>query len=508
MSSAPTNNSDTKNNSHQDPQKKWFASHPLVWGVIVVVVVAAVVFIIVQPKETELSYAVRMIKQNKAAAAVPILERLAIKHPEEPDVHPWLAQGYLATQRYAEARTELDTAIRLRVSPKSLIPMIQAFTNYYQIRGDFQDAEKLYQAAVRIGLKDNVAKERSLFYIAYADHDLQNEKYEDAAKHLQTAHELEAGLDEETKKGIRMRQADCLRRMAALAEVTEKDDDKALKLLEQSLAISDETLTHKAIATIYDRKGNQQEAIKHYQAVAQADPNNLEVWHHLVDLLLARKEYDKAQEALNELSNKERSPENYELLANVCLKLSNYAGAVRGFEEAANLSPTLPLLEKLKKTLLLWAESLNSEGKTQEAESVRGHADRVSEQISVKLQEKEAQDAAKNKAKLIAEPISILFSRNWLAKDSITPEGKLRIRNSSDQPIEDLTLTAVFYDRTARARNGSVDLPVATPSHFFGPQEEKWLYFSCPSTVKRDHHLTVIIYSKGKLLKEFPVAKY
>lgn len=507
MSSAPTNNSDTKNNSHQGPQKKEFASRPLVWGVIVLVI-AAVVFIIVQPKETELSYAVRMIKQNKAAAAVPILERLAIKHPEEPDVHPWLAQGYLATQRYAEARTELDTAIRLRVSPKSLIPMIQAFTNYYQIRGDFQDAEKLYQAAVRIGLKDNVAKERSLFYIAYADHDLQNERYEDAAKHLQTAHELEAGLDEETKKGIKMRQADCLRRMAAVAEVTEKDDDKALKLLEQSLAISDETLTHKAIATIYDRKGNQQEAIKHYQAVAQADPNNLEVWHHLVDLLLARKEYDKAQEALNELSNKERSPENYELLANVCLKLSNYAGAVRGFEEAANLSPTLPLLEKLKKTLLLWAESLSSEGKTQEAESVRGHADRVSEQIAVKLQEKEAQDAAKNKAKMIAEPISILFSRNWLAKDSITPEGKLRIRNSSDQPIEDLTLTAVFYDRTARARNGSVDLPVASPSHFFGPQEEKWLYFSCPSTVKRDHHLTVIIYSKGKLLKEFPVAKY
>lgn len=475
---------------------------------ISILLAAGLIFLIFQPQETELSRAIRLIKQNKAAAAVPMLERLAIKHPDEPDVHPWLAQGYLATQRYAEARTELDTAIRLHVSPKSLSPMIQAFTNYYQIRGDFQDAEKLYQAAVRIGLKDNIMSERSRFYIAYADHDLQSEKYDEAAKHLQLAQELSTGLDEETRKGIKIRQADCLRRMAALAEMSEKDEDKALKLLEQSLSISDETMTHKAIATIYERRGNQQEAIKHFEAVAKADPNNLEVWHHLVDLLLARKEFDKAQEALNELSTKERSPENYELLANVCLKLSNYAGAVRGFEEAANLSPTLPLLEKLKKTLLLFADSLNQEGKTQEAESVRGHADRVSEQIAVKLQEKEAQDAAKIKAKIGAEPISILFSRNWLAKDSITPEGKLRIRNASDTPIEDLTLTAVFYDRTARLRNGSVDLPVASPSHTLGPQEEKWLYFSCPSTVKRDHQLTVIIYSKGKLMKEFPVAKY
>jgi tetratricopeptide (TPR) repeat protein len=160
-----------------------------------------------------------LIKQNKAAAAVPMLERLAIKHPDEPDVHPWLAQGYLATQRYAEARTELDTAIRLHVSPKSLSPMIQAFTNYYQIRGDFQDAEKLYQAAVRIGLKDNIMSERSRFYIAYADHDLQSEKYDEAAKHLQLAQELCTGLDEETQKGIKIRQADCLRRMAALAEM-------------------------------------------------------------------------------------------------------------------------------------------------------------------------------------------------------------------------------------------------------------------------------------------------
>lgn len=475
---------------------------------ISILLAAGLIFLIFQPQETELSRAIRLIKQNKAAAAVPILERLAVKHPDEPDVHPWLAQGYLATQRYAEARTELDTAIRLRVPSKSLSPMIQAFTNYYQIRGDFQDAEKLYQAAVRIGLKDNIAAERSRFYIAYADHDLQTEKYDEAAKHLQLAQELSAGLDPETQKGIKIRQADCLRRMAALAEMNEKDEDKALKLLEQSLAISDETMTHKAIASIYERRGNQQEAIKHFEAVASADPNNLEVWHHLVDLLLARKEYDKAQEALNELSNKERSPENYELLATVCLKLSNYAGAVRGFEEAANLSPTLPLLEKLKKTLLLWSDSLNAEGKTQEAQSVRGHAERVSEQIAVKLKEKEAQDAAKIKAKLTEEPISILFSRNWLAKDSITPEGKLRIRNASDLPVEDLTLTAVFFDRTARSRNGSVDLPVASPSHPLGPQEEKWLYFSCPSTVKRDHQLTVIIYSKGKLLKEFPVAKY
>lgn len=105
-------------------------------------------------------------------------------------------------------------------------------------------------------------------------------------------------------------------------------------------------------------------------------------------------------------------------------------------------------------------------------------------------------------------PVALSSSRIWLAKGSLTPEGEIKIRNISGKPVADLALQAVFFDNTTRRQCGTVSLPVATPqSQPFPEDASRSLYFSCPNIVKPEHQLAVIIFWRGRFLKEFPVSK-
>jgi tetratricopeptide (TPR) repeat protein len=466
-----------------------------------------------RPRETEFGKAVTMIKQGRAAAAIPVLERLTHEDPDNSNVYPWLAQSYLACERYAEGRTALDTALRLKLSAQELAPSIQAFAEYYQRRADYDEAEKLYQSVVKRHNGRTFDVGRAKLYMAWAEAEILSDKLNDAVYHLQQADKLAHDLDSTITQTIPLRLSDCYRKLAAIAETRDKDDKEAIRLLEQSLSVCDEPITRILLAAIYARTGQPGKAIQNYDFVSNQDPNNLEVRHRLIELLLEKKDYEKAQVALSELTDKERSVEDYELLADVNIKIANYAGAVRALEEASALRQSVPILEKLRSALLAWSDLLASQKKNQEAISVKGHAARVSEQLA----ELKGEDSVEEKTEDVEKtqgwdpnkpPISIVFSRNWLAKDSLTPEGKIKVRNITGEPITDLALSAVFFDNTMRKRNGTVLLPVASPSSPpFEADGERWLYFSCPQTVKYDHQLAVVILWKGKLLKEFPVAK-
>lgn len=144
--------------------------------------------------------------------------------------------------------------------------------------------------------------------------------------------------------------------------------------------------------------------------------------------------------------------------------------------------------------------------------SVKGHAERASEQLEALLKE-EKKDVKPEAVKADKwnpgnPPVSIVSSHNWLVKGSLTPEGEIKIKNITGEAISDLSLTAVFYDNTKKRSNGTVVLPVASPgSAPFAVEAERTLYFSCPNIVKEDHQLAVIILWRGKFLKEFPVSK-
>jgi len=296
--------------------------------------------------------------------------------------------------------------------------------------------------------------------------------------------------------------------MAAVAETGKKDADQAERYLQKSIAAYDNPETWMVLADLQYRLGKTPNAINSYKHVSNADENNLESRHRLIELFLKQGDQKGAQEALQELTLKEHSVENYQLLAQLHLKIGNQPGAVKALEDAIKLRPAdVELLNQLTRALAEWSAQLAKTGKLEESASVRGHAERVAEQISL-LVEKRADQVLKVRPRRNGPPIALTSSRIWLAKGSYTPEGEIEIKNVFGEPVAELSLTMVFYDNTARQRTGTVTIPVATAtSPPFVPNEKKKLYFSCPNIVNRQHQLAVIIFWQGRLIKELPVVK-
>jgi tetratricopeptide (TPR) repeat protein len=486
------------------------------WGwtvaTLAIILLAIALFRFWKPPETAFDHAVALIKQGKAAAALPVLEQLSTQHPAPPAVYPWLAQGYLSTDRIAEGRIALDTALRVGLSPQELVPSVLLFANYYQRKGDFEEAEKLLQCVPSNLIREDLAR----FYVDWADSELNHNNLEGAVKHLEIASSFASSISGPLQALIPHRLSEGYRRLAAVAEQNENDEPKAMALLEKSVRTNDEPATRMLLASLYNRNNMPDKAIESYRVVVAVDKNNLEARHHLIDLLLAKNDYDGAQKALVELTDKEKSVENCQQLAAADLKLNNYAGAVHALEDAYELHQNPDLLHQLLDVLNDWTVLLLKQKKVQEANSVQGHASRVQELLAkIAKDEKAERDAEADKANALANkydpsmpPIILSSSRIWLATGSVTPEGEIKIKNISGANVGDLTLKAVFYDKTAKKAAGSVTLPVATPNSVpFKANDTRTLYFSCPSTVKTDHQLAVILMWKNRLLKEFPVVK-
>jgi tetratricopeptide (TPR) repeat protein len=484
-------------------------------GFVSVIALIAGCFYLLKPQETPYSRAVALIDSGKAAAAVPILEDLSRQQPDNAKLFPPLAQAYLRTDRLAEGRVALDTALRLNVPNPSLSKTVLAYSNYYQQRGDYEEAESLFESASLACPAKDLADGRAALYMKWAEVELRSARLDSAVKHLETALTLSQSLPETMRNSLKHSLSDAYRQQAALAEMKDHNDAQAEAILEKCLSVSDEPATRMALAAIYSREKKVDQAIQNYQIVARADVNNLEARHHLIDLLCLKKDFATAQVALTELVDKEKSVENFQLLATVDLQLGNYAGAVRAYEDALALRLKPDMLKELLAVLNDWSALLSKQHKNQEALAVKGHADRVSDQLSELTRpekpdddDEDKTDKANKKTDVTNTPIALSFSRIWLARGSLTPEGEIRIKNVSGQPLTDLSLTAVFYDNTAKRTTGSVVLPVATPqSPPFPADGTRPLYFSCPNIIKADHQLAVILFWKGGLLKEFPVVK-
>jgi tetratricopeptide (TPR) repeat protein len=482
-------------------------------GLLVVGVILYAIYFFTRPAETPFTRAAALIREGKAAAALPMLEELAKEHPENLEVFPWLAQVYLSTDRLAEGRTALDTALRLNVKGPTLSPVVLSYATYYESKEDFDEAEKLFQSANTACPPQELSAGRGNLYAKWADRDLSKNKLEQAVTHLELARKFSDQLTEPQKSLVPHRLSESYRQLAATAELS-KNDASAIELLNKSLGVSDEPLTRMALAAIYSRTEQPEKAIENYKSVTATDANNLEARHRLIDLLCQTKDYQGAQEALLDLTDKEKSVENYQLLAAVNLKLENYAGAVRAFEDACDLRPKPELLKQLEAVLVDWSALLMKQKKFQEAASVKGHAERVAEQLGMLTKEDKVDLTDKQDKNAVrvddprVPPVALSSSRIWLAKGSLTPEGEIKIRNISGKPVADLALTAVFFDNTTRRQCGTVSLPVATPqSQPFPEDSARSLYFSCPNIVRPEHQLAVIIFWKGHFLKEFPVVK-
>ena len=104
-------------------------------------------------------------------------------------------------------------------------------------------------------------------------------------------------------------------------------------------------------------------------------------------------------------------------------------------------------------------------------------------------------------------PIALTTSRIWLSKGSFTPEGEIKIKNIGIEALTEMALTVAFFDKTLKKRTGSVTVSAAGNSHPMPPGQARSLYFSSPNIVRAEHQLSVLIYWKGKLIRELPVVK-
>lgn len=479
--------------------------------ILVVIVSGVLIGVMLRPPPTDLDVAINLIKTNRHAAALPLLETIARKEPDNDEVSAWLAQCYLRTDRIAEGRTALDTAIRYKLSSAVLVPVVLSYADYYENKNDFAEAEKLFASAASVCPEQDLRAGRASLYMRWSEFDATRDDTEAALKHLEQAYQLMPDEDP-VKATVPHKISEYFRRLAAVAETEENDDQKALRLLEASLKWNDEPATRMALGSIYFRRGDQEKAIQNYHSVTEQDENNLEARHRLIDLYMARNDYANAQQALLELTERERSVENYDTLATLSMKIGNYPAAVRALEDAIVLRPKdVPLLTRLHNVLVDWSTMLAQKGNSEQSISVKGHAERVAELLKELHQlDKPIPVADKGGTPALppgAPPVSLVASRIWLAKGSYTPEGELRLKNISGKPVNELALSFVIYDNTSRKRTGSVTVTAASESHPMQPDAIQSVYFTSPTTVKSDHQLAVIIFWKGRLLKELPVVK-
>lgn len=478
---------------------------------LVVIGVGVLIGVALRPPPTQFEVAVRMVRDAKYAAALPILENIERKEPDNEEVSAWLAQCYLRTDRIAEGRTALDTALKYKLSSSLLAPVVLSYADYYENKDDFGESEKLFATTQSVVPAKDLAAGRATLYMRWADHDAQQKDNEAALKHLEQAYQLMPQTDP-AKDTVPHKITEYYRELAAVAELRDHDDKKALQLLESSLKWADEPATRMALGSIYLRLDNADKAIQNYKSVTENDENNLEARHRLVDLYMAKNDLESAQAALTELTEKERSVENFDTLAALSLKIGNYAAAVRALEDAITLHPKdIPLLGSLHDALTEWSASLSKEGKADQASSVKGHADRIADLIKElqKADEKPPEVAKLDQQPFApgSPPFSLVASRIWLARGSYTPEGELRLKNISGAPVTELPLDMVIFDNTSHKRTGSVRVNVSSESHPMQADSTQTVYFSSPTTVKTDHRLAVVIYWKGRLIKELPVVK-
>jgi tetratricopeptide (TPR) repeat protein len=479
--------------------------------ILVVAALGVLIGVALRPPPTELDVAINLIKANRHAAALPLLENIERKQPDNEEVSAWLAQCYLRTDRIAEGRTALDTALRYKLPSTLLAPVVLSYADYYENKNDFAEAERLYTTAQNVCPEKDLAAGRATLYMRWSDSDAAKQDTEAALRHLQQAYQLMPPNDP-AKDTVPHRITEYFRELAAVAEMQENNDTKALQLLESSLKWADEPATRMALGSIYLRLDKTDKAIENYKSVTQNDENNLEARHRLVDLYMANNDMPAAQAALTELTEKERSVENFDTLAALSLRIGDYAAAVRALEGAIVLKPKdIPLLSALHDALVEWSTSLTRDGNQEQASSVKGHADRIADLIKeLQKNDEKPAETAKNEQQPFAPgsiPVSLVASRIWLAKGSLTPEGEIRLKNISGGNVNDLALNMVVYDNTMHKRIGSVTVTAASDSHPMAADATQVVYFSSPSTVKTEHRLAVVIYWKGRLIKELPVVK-
>lgn len=351
----------------------------------------AYISFLLRPQFSQFDQAKNLIRAGKAARAVPILEDLARKKPQDTMVLPWLARGYLSCDRIVEGRLTLDKAIALKVPPDEITQAVLAYSSFYQGNGDFTRAESLLDWAKPYCLSGDVQLAKAKLYLDWANQCEQVGNTEEAIEKLELAHNLIPQITSDKSivdpqsyaTAISRRLSETLQRQAALFETRKKSNLQAIACLKKSLSLSDQPSIRLQLADLYKQNGQRQEAISHLRHVIKSDANNLSAKHALIEILVETKNLPGAKGALQELIRNEVSADNYLALARIETRLGNYSQAVSALEEANTLRQNdLVLLKNLESVLIKWADAIAARGNLKECVAIKARAAKVQTQVA------------------------------------------------------------------------------------------------------------------------------
>ena len=214
-------------------------------------------------RQTLYMQAISLIKADKANLALPLLEKMAREHPDNASLYPWLALAYLSNERVAEGRIALDTALKMGLPAADVIHAVNAYSNFYQQRGDYEEAEKLLVSASSNCPAQILNDSRATLYLNWAETNFDENNVEEGVNHLEAAKNNSTYVHEPLHSMIPRRLAEGYKRLAAISEAS-SNDDKAAFWLEKSLAVIDDSSARTSLGQIYARLNQTQKAIENY----------------------------------------------------------------------------------------------------------------------------------------------------------------------------------------------------------------------------------------------------
>src|SRR6185369_17666148 len=122
-----------------------------------------------------------------------------------------------------------------KLSAETVTPVVLSFARYYEGRGDFGEAERLFDSAAQTCPESDLGQGRAVLYADWAEDDLKGSKLADALKHYEQAWAMVKYADEPLKTEIPHRLSDCYRQQAAIAQIRSGGDQDAIALLEKCL---------------------------------------------------------------------------------------------------------------------------------------------------------------------------------------------------------------------------------------------------------------------------------
>ena len=231
------------------------------------------------------------LAEGRPADLVEFMQEESAKHPERVDLRMALADLYARTEQYDRAMAEFQELLALDRNATHQADLLFRLGEANRLKGDLNEALRLFQSAADANSKDTKALTRALLQIALL--------LDGTGRHD------EAGPVYEQILKIEPDQPVALNNLAYIVAEKGTDPDRALDLAQRAAhQIKDSAEVQDTLGMAYLKKNQPDGAVAAFRAALQSQPQNPTFHYHLGLALLPIGERDAAiQEFQTALDN-------------------------------------------------------------------------------------------------------------------------------------------------------------------------------------------------------------